>query len=111
MATTLKTKKTTKKTEKTRPEYKYDLKVVRALDGKYGILFDLDINHVRVYGCRVCETRDGKQFIGFPQKADRKESKKFWSVVYAPLTDEQTDEILTQIADLLNADMEDEDEE
>ena len=111
MASNFKNQKTRKDQKTARPEYDYDLKVVRALDGKYGILFDLDINHVRVYGCRVCETRDGKQFIGFPQKADRKEAKKFWSIVYAPLTDDQTEDILGQIADLLNAEAEDYDEE
>ena len=76
MAIDRKNQKSRKDQKKTRPEYKYDLKVVRALDGKYGKLFDLDINHVRVYGCRVCETRDGKEFIGFPQKADRNTAVK-----------------------------------
>lgn len=89
-------------TKKERPVYDYEIKVARALDGKYGILFDLELNHVTIYGCRVCETRDGDNFVGFPQKPDRKEKGRYWSVAYAPLTEDQTSEILRQIAEILD---------
>ena len=93
-----------------RPTYEYTLKVTRVLDGKYGVLFDLEINHVTVYGCRMCETREGVPFVGWPQKQDRKDRDKWWSVAYASLTDDQVKIIWGQIAEQLGEDEEDEDE-
>lgn len=93
-----------------RPSYDFDLKVTRVLDGKYGVLFDLQINHVTVYGCRMCETREGVPFVGWPQKQDRKDKDKWWSIAYAPLTDDQVKIIWDQIAEQLN-DEDEEDEE
>lgn len=94
--------------KKERPQYDYDLKVKRVLDGKYGVLFDLEINHVTVYGCRMCETREGVPFVGWPQKQDRKDRDKWWSVAYAPLIDEQVKVIWDQIAAELEEEAEDE---
>lgn len=99
------------KTKRERPEYAYELKVTRVLDGKYGILFDLDINHVTIYGCRLCETREGVPFVGFPQQRDKRDKDKWWSVAYAPLTQKQTEEILDQISQQLQEDDADEEEE
>lgn len=93
-----------------RPKYEYDLKVTRVLDGKYGVLFDLEINHVTVYGCRMCDTKDGVPFVGWPQKQDRKVRDKWWSIAYAPLTDDQVKVIWDQIAEQLNEDEEEDDE-
>ena len=105
------TKSTAKAVKKTRPVYEYDIKVLRAFEGKYGILCDLSINNVTVYGCRVCTTKSDETFIGFPQKRDRKDPEKWWSIVYAPLTDDQTADILAQVGNLLaEEDEEDEDE-
>lgn len=102
--------KTGKKAAKReRPVYDYELKVTRVFDGEYGRIFDLEINHVSVYGCRVCETGDGEPFIGWPQKKDK--NGRYWSHAYAPLTTAQTDEILDQIAEKLEELEEDEDEE
>lgn len=105
------TKSTKKAARKDRPVYDYEIKVLRAFDGKYGVLCDLSINNVTVYGCRVCATKEGEPFIGFPQKRDRKDEDKWWSIVYAPLTDDQTADILEQIETLLSEEDEDEDEE
>ena len=99
-----------KKARKERPEYEYVIKVTRVLDGRYGILFDLDLNHVTIYGCRLCETKEGKPFVGFPQQRDKKDPDKWWSIAYAPLTDAQVQVICDQIAEQL-ADDEDEPEE
>lgn len=99
------------KVKRERPEYEYELKVTRVLDGKYGILFDLEINHVTIYGCRLCETREGVPFVGFPQQRDKRDKDKWWSVAYAPLTQKQTEEILDQISRQLQEDDADEEEE
>lgn len=98
------TKKETPRKEK--PVYEYEIKVTRVLNGKYDVLFDMVINNVTIYGCRVLETKDGTPFVGFPQKPDRKNRKKFWSIAYAPLTDEQTADVMRQICEQLE--MEDE---
>ena len=101
--------KNTKNTKKDRPVYDLDIKVTRAFEGKYGTLLDMEVNHVSIYGCRVCETRDGEPFIGFPQKQDKKNRDKWWSIAYGPLTDEQTADIMSQVADLLEEQEGDED--
>ena len=99
-------KKGTKNAPKTeRPQFDFVCKVTRVLDGKYGVLFDMEINHVTVYGCRVCETRDGSAFVGFPQKKDR-DGDRYWSIVYAPLSDAQTADVLKQVSDMLDAESE-----
>lgn len=98
------------KVKRERPEYEYELKVTRVLDGKYGILFDLEINHVTIYGCRICENREGVPFVGFPQRRDKHDQDKWWSVAYAPLTQKQTEEILDQISQQLQEDADEEEE-
>lgn len=114
MATKKSTKsiKSTKKAKKAkRPEYDYTIKVTRAFDGKYGILFDMDINHVMVYGCRVCETKDGEAFVGLPQRPPKNKKDRYWSIVYCPFTDDQVADILAQVAALLDEDEDEEDED
>lgn len=100
-----------KKTRRERPEYEYSIKVTRVLDGKYGILFDVELNHVTIYGCRLCETKEGAQFIGFPQQRDKKDPNKWWSIAWAPLTDDQVKIICDQISEQLSDDEEDEEVE
>lgn len=98
------------KTRKPRPVYEYEIKVKRVLDGKYGVLFDLELNHVTIYGCRMCETRDGEAFVGFPRKRDRNEDR-YWSICYAPLTQEQQEEVIRQVSIMLDGGDPDEEQE
>lgn len=93
-----------KKTQRERPEYEYEIKVTRVLDGKYGILFDMEINHVTIYGCRLCETREGVPFVGFPQQRDKHDKDKWWSIAWAPLTQKQTELVVDQISQQLQDD-------
>ena len=93
-----------------RPEIEFEIKVKRVLDGQYGTIFDLVLNNVTIYGCRICQTKDGEPFVGFPQKKDRKDPNKYWSVCYAPLSKEQTGEIMKQISYIRALDDEDTDE-
>lgn len=105
-------KTTTKKTTKKRPQMKrqeYEIKVTRAFEGKYGTLFDMELNHVKIYGCRVCETRDGEPFVGWPQKQGK--DGNYYAHAWAYLEQDQTDEIMDQIANLLSGEDEDGDEE
>ena len=83
--------------KKEKPAFDFEIQVTRVLDGKYGVLFDMVINNVTIYGCRVAETKDGTPFVGFPQKKGR--DNKWWSVAYAPLTAEQNAEVMRQIGE------------
>lgn len=98
---------TKKPQKKERPVYELELKVTRVLDGNYGIMFDIEINHVMIYGCRLCETKSGEPFVGFPQTRDRKNPDKWWSVAYVPLTEKQVGVIVDQISAFLNPDEDD----
>lgn len=97
---------TKKETKKEKPSYEYELQVKRVLDGKYGTLFNLEINHVIIYGCKVCEDRNGVAFIGFPKRKGKNDT--YWNVAYAPLTEDQTAEVLQQVSDILDAQEEEE---
>ena len=107
---TKKSTKSTKSTKKTRPVYDFEIKVTRVFDGRYGVLFDMEINHVCINGCRVVSTEEGEAFVGFPQKKSKKDDR-WWNIAYAPFTEEQTADILKQVENLLNAENEEEDEE
>lgn len=102
------TKKTTKKRLQMKRQ-EYEIKVTRAFEGKYGTLFDMELNHVKIYGCRVCETRDGEPFVGWPQKQGK--DGNYYAHAWAYLEQDQTEEIMDQIANLLSGDDEDEEEE
>lgn len=103
-----KTAKTTKK-RRQMERREYEIKVTRAFEGKYGTLFDMELNHVKVYGCRVCETRDGEPFVGWPQKQGK--DGNYYAHAWAYLEEDQTAEIMDQIAALLAEEDEDEEEE
>lgn len=97
---------------KKKPQFErkdYRLKVTRAFEGRYGILFDLEINDVKVYGLRVCETSDGEAFVGWPQHKGK--DGHYYSHAWAYLDEGQTKDVLDQVAALLtDEDEEDEDE-
>ena len=114
-----KTSKTSKKNRRQeRPSYPYECKVLRVFDGEYGVLFDVEINHVTLYGCRVCSNgKTGQAFVGFPQVKGKGKNARYWNVAFAWLNDEQQDDILEQVDVLLaeqrqdDEDDEDEDED
>ena len=81
-----------------KPEFPFEIKVTRVLDGKYGTMFDMIVNSVMIYGCKMCETKTGEPFVGFPQKRDGKDPKKFWHICYCSFSEEQVHNIWAQIA-------------
>ena len=108
--TTKSTKKTKgKKQRKQMPRVEYEIKVNRAFEGKYGTLFDMTLNGVKVYGCRVCENRDGEPFVGWPQKQGK--DGNYYAHAWAYLEQDQMEEIMDQIAALLSDEDEDEEDE
>lgn len=72
----------------------YDIK--RAIECRNGaILFDLELNGVCIYGCHIAESRDGKEFIGFPSR--KGSDGKYYSVAWASLSEDDTADILDSV--------------
>ncbi len=76
----------------------YDVKVLRAKEYKEVVFCDLEINGVKIYGCRYVEGKNG-DFISFPSY--KAKDGKYYSHAYADLDeacvkliDEQIDELL-----------------
>lgn len=69
---------------------------VRAVDSKNGALvyFTLEINGVQINSCRVASGKNG-DFISFPQY--KGSNDKWYSYVWAKLSDEDSAEILEMI--------------
>lgn len=64
------------------------------------IFFDLEINGLTVYGCTVAKRKtDDSEFISFPSRKGA--DGKYYSIVYAALTQEDQDKIIDAVYDLL----------
>lgn len=76
-------------------------KVLRAVMTKTGsVLFDLELNGVRIYGLSVVEGKNG-DFISFPQRKGN--DGKYYSIAWAKLSEEDTADILAEVETVLNA--------
>ena len=77
----------------------YNIK--RAIECRNGvILFDLELNGVCIYGCHIEESRDGNEFIAFPSRKGN--DGKYYSIAWAPLSDEDTADIIDAVDKKLN---------
>lgn len=90
----------TKKTEDTK-EVKSVVKSVKVTRAKVfenekgnSVLFDVEINDVAIYGCRVVEGKNG-DFISFPSRQGK--DNKYYSHAYVKLTADDTKEIISQV--------------
>lgn len=63
-----------------------------------GIVFDLNVDDITIYGCRVIQGKKG-DFIAFPQRKGG--DGKYYSHVYLALTDEEIQEILEKVCKIL----------
>ena len=59
-----------------------------------GVVFDVVINDVTIYGCRVIEYKGG-DFVSFPSR--KGSDDKYYNHVYVKLTDEDSKEIISQV--------------
>lgn len=68
------------------------------------ISFDLTIEDVTIYGCRLVQARkDGESdFVGFP--ARKAKDGKYYSYVYTRISEDELQIICDQIAEALNND-------
>lgn len=65
------------------------------------VFFDLDINGLTVYGCTVAKRKtDDSEFISFPSRKGA--DGKYYSIVYAALSQEDQDRILDAVYDRLD---------
>ena len=65
------------------------------------VFFDLDINGLTVYGCTVAKRKtDESEFISFPSRKGA--DGKYYSIVYAALSQEDQDRIIDAVYDLLD---------
>ena len=63
------------------------------------VFFDLVINGITVYGCKVCERKNG-DFISLPSRKGKDD--KYYSIVYFRLSDEDQKIILDTVEKVLN---------
>ena len=65
-----------------------------------GVTFDMTVNGIAIYGCRVIETKDG-DLIGLPQRKGK--DGKYYSIVWARFSETDTKDILAEVENLLNS--------
>ena len=65
---------------------------VREFD--WGVVFDLEINDVKIYGCRLIEHKKRK-FIGFPQEQDKKGN--YWNRAYFHFSEEDQEKVIKMV--------------
>lgn len=73
-------------------------KVVRANQVEDLVFFDVEINGVTIYGCKVVEGKNG-DFISFPSHKGK--DGKYYNHAYIKLTDEQSKDIISQVENML----------
>ena len=87
----VKTKKNTEKVAKT-------IEVTRAHQFDDGsITFDMMVNGVSIYGCRIASGKNG-DFVSFPSRKGK--DGKYYSHAYVALDDQETADIISQIEKL-----------
>ena len=74
--------------------------VSRVNQYKDTVFFDLTINGIKTYGCTVVEGKKG-DFISFPSKKGKDD--KWYSIVYARLSANDQEKILSEVEKQLNA--------
>lgn len=78
-----------------------DCEIVRAVNNDYGVFFDMKLNGIKINGCSLQQTKDeGKVFVAFPSKQGK--DKKYYPVVSAYISDDDTQKIIDMIDKKLN---------
>ena len=75
-----------------------EAKVTRANQVQDTVYFDVVINGVTIYGCKVIEGKNG-DFISFPSHKGK--DNKYYNYCYIKLSDEQTTDIVKQVEEML----------
>ena len=64
-----------------------------------GVVLDITLNGIRIYGVKVVEGKNG-DFLSFPQRKGN--DGKYYSIVYAKLSDQDTRDIILEAEKKLN---------
>lgn len=64
-----------------------------------GVTFDMTVNGINIYGCRVVESNNG-DFISLPQRKGN--DGKYYSIVWARFSEQDTKDILAEVEKQLN---------
>ena len=75
-----------------------DAKVTRANQVNDTVFFDVVINGVTIYGCKVIEGKNG-DFISFPSHKGKDD--KYYNHVWVKLSDDDTAAIVKQVEEML----------
>ena len=81
----------------------YSMDVTRVFDGQYGILFDVCINGVMIYGAKVQETQQGEAFVSWPARQG-KDGRWYAYARPAEWSDADAAELLNIVRDQLEGD-------
>lgn len=65
-----------------------------------GVSFDMTVNGISIYGCRVVETKNG-DFIALPQRKGN--DGKYYSIVWARFSEDDQRDILAEVEKQLNS--------
>lgn len=68
------------------------VKRAKAFDGK--IFFDMIVNDVTIYGCRLLEGKNG-MFVSFPSRKGK--DNKYYNIAYVGLNEADVSNIVAQI--------------
>ena len=77
---------------------KIEAKVTRANQVENTVYFDVELNGITVYGCKVVEGKNG-DFISFPSHKGK--DGKYYNYVWVKLSDEDTAAIVKQVEEML----------
>ena len=95
-------------TKKIDPIKVYDFAVTRVTPYDDFYFFDMTLNGVRIYGAKLIEGENG-WFIGYPSKKPAKKSRKWYNYVWAPLSEDDTIEIIAAVMERVDDDGDDDD--
>lgn len=74
-----------------------EIKVTRVKQFDNACMFDMTVNGVSIYGCRLIEGKKG-YFVSFPSRKGK--DGKYYSYTYVKLEDQDVQTIIDQIAEL-----------
>lgn len=77
---------------------KVEAKVTRANQVNDTVFFDMEVNGVTIYGCKVVEGSKG-DFISFPSHKGK--DGKYYNHAWVKLSDEDTKAIIAQVEEAL----------
>ena len=79
------------------------LEVTRAREYEDIFFFDMVLNGVYIYGCRLIEGEDG-WFVSFPSKKSDKKGGKWFNHCWAKLSDDTIGEICAAVLEMCGVD-------